>query len=189
MARKETAAGASSPKAAAKPAASRRTARKGGGQAAPDLNPNDSLAYIVREVHRAWMRSLEARISKYGITSGMWWFLRLLWIEDGISQAELSDRLKVMGPTTVRAMDRLEKFGLIRREPSVEDKRKVLIYLTPAGRGLKADLMPVAIEVVNLGTKSLSPAESALARELLRRVLADLNADPQSSRRGAIEAV
>lgn len=141
------------------------------------LRPDQSVGYIVREVHRAFMRSLEARLARHGITSGMWWFLRLLWIEDGVSQAELSDRLNVMGPTTVRAMDRLERFGLITREADEQDKRKVIIRLTEHGRSLERELMPYAVDVNRIGIKNLTELEAQILRTLLQRVLGSLNED------------
>jgi MarR family transcriptional regulator, organic hydroperoxide resistance regulator len=145
-----------------------------------DLPPSKSLGYMVREVHRAFMRSLEARIGKFGITPGMWWFLRLLWIEDGLSQSELSDRLRVMSPTTVRAMDRLEKQGLISRVPSDDDKRKLKIELTEKGRALRQELMPIALEVNRMGTESLTKAEIAVLQELLGRIMQNLLRDQGS---------
>ena len=127
------------------------------------------------------MRSLEPRIAQKGITSGMWWFLRALWMKDGVSQAELCEHLSVMGPTTVRAMDRLERHGLITRTPSADDKRKVLIHLTDEGQGQKAELMPSAIAVSKIANADLSPAEAQLLRQLLKRVQASLLTDSSPS--------
>lgn len=145
--------------------------------AAPSLAPDQSAGYLVREVHRAFMRALESRLNNHGISSGMWWFLRLLWIKDGVSQTVLSEQLGVMGPTTVRAMDRLERFGLITREADLNDKRKAIIKLTEKGRGLERELLPYAIEVNRIGATGLSEVEEQILRTLLQRVLANLNND------------
>ncbi len=136
-----------------------------------NLPTSISIGYQVRETHRALMRLLESRISRAGLTSGMWWFLRALWIEDGISQAELCERLSVMSPTTVRAMDRLEKFGLIERRPSPTDKRKIIIHLTEHGRALQAQMMEEAVAVQEIATHDLSKAEHAELLRLLQKVL------------------
>jgi len=166
-------AGAAKPgKKAEKPAGVRR-----GRGRTPSLPPDKSVGYIVREVHRAMMRSLEARLVHHGISSGMWWFLRLLWIEDGVSQTELSDRLKVMGPTTVRAIERLGRFGLITREPDPKDGRKVIIRLTEKGRDLERELLPHAIEVNEIGTAGITEEEGQTLRALLGRVLDNLTKD------------
>ena len=63
--------------------------------------------------------SLEKRISPHGVTRGQWYFLRVLWEEDGLSQRELSVRVGMMEPTTVIALRSMEKAGLVRRARSV----------------------------------------------------------------------
>src|SRR5215469_12144970 len=51
-----------------------------------------SVGHQIRWTHRALQRALEARIRPYGITLGMWYFLRVLWEEDGPNQRALSER-------------------------------------------------------------------------------------------------
>src|SRR5262245_43196205 len=77
--------------------------------------PIESAGYLVRDAHRAFQKLLEKRIAASGIARGQWYFLRVLWIEDGLSQRELSTRVGMMEPTTVIALRRMEKAGLRRR--------------------------------------------------------------------------
>lgn len=145
-----------------------------------DLPVSISIGYQIRETHRALMRLLESRISRAGLSSGMWWFLRALWVEDGISQAELCERLSVMSATTVRAMDRLEKFGLIERRPSPTDRRKIMIHLTDHGRAMKANMMPEALAVQEIASSTLSKAEHAQLLHLLQKVLTNVLQEEKS---------
>ena len=57
---------------------------------AAEFPPRLSSGYLVRDAHRAFQRLLERRIAVYGVTRGQWYFLRVLWITDGVSQRELS---------------------------------------------------------------------------------------------------
>ena len=57
-----------------------------------DFSLGGSLGYLVRDANRAFQRLLEKRISPHGVTRGQWYFLRVLWEEDGLSQRELSAR-------------------------------------------------------------------------------------------------
>ena len=66
-----------------------------------DFSLGGSLGYLVRDANRAFQRLLERRISPHGVTRGQWYFLRVLWEEDGLSQRELSARVGMMEPTTV----------------------------------------------------------------------------------------
>src|SRR6201990_2229033 len=81
-----------------------------------DLSLGGSLGYLVRDANRAFQRLLEKRITPHGVTRGQWYFLRVLWEEDGLSQRELSSRVGMMEPTTVIALRSIEEAGLLLRE-------------------------------------------------------------------------
>ena len=53
--------------------------------------------------------------------------------EEGLSNAELADRLLVTRPSVSALLDRLERGGFIRRETSPTDRRGIRIYLQPRG--------------------------------------------------------
>src|ERR1700704_3324891 len=106
--------------------------------------PIESAGYLVRDAHRAFQKLLEKRIAAYGITRGQWYFLRVLWIEDGLSQRELSARVGMMEPTTVIALRSMERTGLIRRVRTSEDKRVSHVRLTPKAQRLRNELLALA---------------------------------------------
>jgi DNA-binding MarR family transcriptional regulator len=54
--------------------------------------------------------------------------------EEGLSNAELADRLLVTRPSVSALLDRLERGGFIRRETSPTDRRGIRIYLEQRGR-------------------------------------------------------
>lgn len=151
--------------------------QKKAGTESPYSEWSNSLGYLVRKSFRSVSRALEARTSKYGVTASQWHFLRVLWIEDGISQRELSERVSMREPTTVIAVKRLEKGGLIQRKPSTLDGRKINIYLTPKAKALKAKLMPLVEEVNDLATRGMTAKERSELRRLLGKVNANLEAE------------
>ena len=139
----------------------------------------NSLGYLVRKSFRSVSRALEARTSEYGVTAAQWHFLRVLWIEDGISQRELSQRVSMREPTTVIAVKRLEKAKLITRRQSPEDGRKINIFLTPKAKRLKAKLMPLVEEVNDLATRGMTSKEKSELRRLLSKVNQNLEAEDE----------
>ena len=143
------------------------------GQSIPQAD--DSVGYVVRDVHRAFSRSLQAKIAAHGVSMGQWFFLRALWDEDGLTQRELSQRVGMMEPTTVTALNSMERRGLVERVRNPYDRRKVNIYLTPKGRGLREVLLPCAAEVSDLATRGVDPADLALAIDLLHRMIINLS--------------
>ena len=132
--------------------------------------PENSIGYLLRMGFRGFSTMLERKTSTHGVSSGQWRFLRQLWIEDGPTQRELSVRVGMREPTTVVAVNSLVKSGLAVREPSVEDRRKVHIRLTPLGRSLQATLLPMVADVNDRATKGLTKAEVATLLRLLRHI-------------------
>ncbi len=133
-------------------------------------DPEHSIGFLLRDVHRTLVRVLDERIGQHGITSGMWWFLRALWFEDGLSQSELSERVKVQGPTTVRALDRLQRAGLIERRRSSTDKRMTQVYLSSKGRALEEPLLRYVVEVNEVASHDLTDEEVGNLLTILTKI-------------------
>jgi DNA-binding MarR family transcriptional regulator len=142
-----------------------------------DLPPDQSVGYLVRETHRAFLRALGARVSRHGVSIGMWYFLRALWEEDGLTQRELSRRVRMMEPTTATALESMERRGLISRKRNAQDRRKVNIRLTEEGRRLRDVLLPYAIEVNQVALGGISLRQIPLLREQLAHIKRNLDAD------------
>ncbi len=134
------------------------------------FSPEDSLGFLIRDAHRAFCKQLGAKIADDGVTIGMWFFLRVLWEEDGLSQRELSRRIGMMEPTTVSAIDTMEKRGFVVRQVDKKDKRRRLVQLTPKGRKLKQKLLPLAYDVNLDSAEGFSAAEIETLQNLLSRL-------------------
>ncbi|HUN45084.1 MAG TPA: MarR family winged helix-turn-helix transcriptional regulator [Stellaceae bacterium] len=145
------------------------------------LPPATSVGYLVRQTHRAFMRSLQARIAPHGVSVGMWYFLRVLWEEDGLSQRELSQRVGMMEPTTASALNTMERKGFVRRLRNRADRRIVNVFLTERGRQLREQLLPLAAEVNRVALRDVTGEELARLRAILRKLGVGLEADPELS--------
>lgn len=136
--------------------------------------PDDTIGFLVWDSTRMLTRAFSLRIARYGLSFGLWPFMRTLWSEDGLTQRELSERVRMKGPTTVAAINRLEHNGMVRRVRSKIDARKINVFLTEKGRRTFDRVIP-DIEAVNRqGLTHLSRHEQALMKDLLRRFRADL---------------
>jgi len=140
-----------------------------------DFPPAQSSGYLVRDAHRAFQRLLEKRIAPHGVTRGQWYFLRVLWNEDGLSQRELSTRVGMMEPTTVIALRSMEKSGLIRRVRSTDDKRKTHVWLTPKGKRMRDKLLQVARTITEEAETGVGREDLAVLRRILPRMTANLD--------------
>jgi DNA-binding MarR family transcriptional regulator len=142
---------------------------------ASGLPPALSSGYLVRDAHRAFQRVLERRIARFGVTRGHWYFLRVLWIEDGLTQRELSARVGMMEPTTVIALRGMERAGLVRRVRSREDARRAHVWLTPLGRRLERALLPVARDIVREAEQGIGRRAVAVFRAVIARMTENLD--------------
>ena len=144
-------------------------------QRAGEFPPRLSSGYLVRDAHRAFQRLLERRIAAYGVTRGQWYFLRVLWITDGLSQRELSARVGMMEPTTVIALRSMEKSGLIRRVRGDDDRRKVRVFLTAKAKRLRGELLGVARTITDEAEEGIAPRDLAAFRRIVARMTENLD--------------
>jgi MarR family transcriptional regulator, organic hydroperoxide resistance regulator len=142
---------------------------------AAEFPPRLSSGYLVRDAHRAFQRLLERRISPYGVSRGQWYFLRVLWTNDGLSQRELSARVGMMEPTTVIALRSMEKAGLIHRVRSGDDRRKVRVLLTAKAKRLRNELLGVARTITDEAEEGISARDLASFRRIVARMTANLD--------------
>lgn len=145
-------------------------APKGDATAAELLPFDQSLGYQIRITHLLTQKLLQLNIEPHGVTLGMWYYLRALWDEDGLTQRELSARVGTMEPTTLSALATLERAGFVKRVRNRTDKRKINVRLTPEGRSLKQTMLPIARGVVEVAKTSMSPREVEMFLALLLQV-------------------
>ena len=143
-----------------------------------DFPLETSVGYQIRMVYRAMQRLLQTKIGPHGVTLGMWYYLRALWSEDGLTQRELSHRIGTMEPSTLSAIQIMERNGLVKRVRSREDRRKMHIHLTKKGRDLEKRLMPLAVEVVEASVAGFSPDEVRQLLKFLRSIRDNIEVSP-----------
>jgi MarR family transcriptional regulator, organic hydroperoxide resistance regulator len=134
-----------------------------------------SIGYQIRATHRALQRYLQLKIEPHGIISGSWYYLRALWHKDGLTQRELADEVGIREPTAFKAIKYMESQGLVRRLRSKADRRKIHVWLTPRGKALKDDLIPLARHVVATAARDLTTNEVRTLLQSLGKIHKSLN--------------
>jgi DNA-binding MarR family transcriptional regulator len=89
----------------------------------------------------------------------------------------MRELLRTSGTISFR-IDRLERAGLVRREPDPADGRGVLVALTAEGLRLVETVAPVHLANEERLLRALAPAERAILIRLLRTLLLGLEASP-----------
>lgn len=133
------------------------------------FDPEDTVGFLIWDANRAMNRTFSERIARHGVTLGLWPFLRALWETDGLTQRELSEKVRMKGPTTVAALNKLEDKGLVRREGNKTDARKINVFLTPEGRKVYRKVIPEVEAVNRLCLSDLSEGEQTAFKDMIRR--------------------
>ena len=100
----------------------------------------NSVGYWICTTSHALRRALEAELSQVDLTLRQWEVLACLACEEGLSQAEMADRLGIEPPTLAGVVRRMERDGWLERRSCCNDRRKNRIHSTRACREhLEAD--------------------------------------------------
>ena len=88
----------------------------------------EMVARRMKQIHRDTLRDTDLTPPQYSVLS-------LLWQRDGRPFKELASATFCSPATMTGIVDTLEKKGLVTREPNPDDRRSLLVRLTPVGEG------------------------------------------------------
>jgi len=100
----------------------------------------ESLHLLLWQVIRQHFIRHHYLLSKIGLHKGQPPILGMLWEKDGLTQKEIAEKLRLKPSTVTAVLKRMEKAGLLKREPDPKDMRISRVYLTKKGRDLKKDV-------------------------------------------------
>lgn len=103
------------------------------------MTPTFTETYLGRwiaRIYRATQSFMAERLRGTGIGHGQFPFLRFLAHRDGVCQDEIARGLHFDKGTATRALQKLERAGLVRRRGDTADARRHLVSLTARGRAL-----------------------------------------------------
>ncbi len=135
-----------------------------------------SLGYQVNHLARLLERTLRLRIAEYGVVPGQFPALLALYERDGQTQAELCQLVRIEQPTMANTLNRMQRDGLIVREPDPSDGRRSLIRLTARARDLESRLVAVADEVNEVATGGLDTDQVHALMAAVSLAIANLEA-------------
>jgi MarR family transcriptional repressor of emrRAB len=134
---------------------------------------NRLFFFVFKELDEVYSRHL----AQFGFNSSSFLALAMLLSSENnrLNPCDLSDALIASRTNVTRLTDELVNAGWIDRKPSMEDRRRVELSLTEAGRALVLKVLPVVWKLIEQQWTDFSPAEVAEFDRLLRKMLAGLN--------------
>lgn len=138
--------------------------------------PMRTPGHFISRVHRAMTRIGDARLKALGFATAQLPVLGALHGGEKRSQTDLARFAKVEQPTMAQLLARMERDGLVSREPDPDDRRSSLISLTPQAR----ERLPAGREILLQGNREMtagfSEEEVETLISLLERVLSNVEA-------------
>ncbi|BAZ65510.1 MAG: MarR family transcriptional regulator [Pelatocladus maniniholoensis HA4357-MV3] len=134
----------------------------------------ETIGYQMVLVSKAHRNLVSTALAELGLYLGQEILLMHLWEKDGLTQSELTERLKIEPPTLTKMLNRMEKCGLLQRCRCSEDARSYRVYLTEAGQALQQPVHQLWHEVEKRILTNLTFEERLLFRRLLMQVRSNL---------------
>lgn len=127
--------------------------------------------YLLRTVSNAVSQEFARRVTSQGVTVAEWAMLRSLYDCDGMAPSALAQKMSMTKGAISKLADRLLEKGLIERVGSPDDKRRLSLSLSTAGREQVPLLADLADENDAAFFGILTPAEQGRLRDVLRALI------------------
>jgi MarR family transcriptional regulator, organic hydroperoxide resistance regulator len=136
--------------------------------------PRVGLGALLRNADMTFNRLLREELSRHDVSFSQFQHLWQLWQSDGLAQVELSRRIGIETASSTAVIEQLEKRGLIARARDAQDRRRINVTLTPAGRALQRPLTECAAAVNTLARRGLTQAQVAMLFDVVETIIGNL---------------
>lgn len=139
---------------------------------APEEMTDDqmSIDFLIAQVGRMHHKRAHALLEDLGLYHGQPRLLFLLWREEGQTQSELADRLRVRPSTMTKMLQRLTEAGFVERRRDPHDQRVLRVYLSEAGYAVQDQMRQVWEQMEREALEGFTPEEQEELRRFLIRI-------------------
>ncbi|HET9752988.1 MAG TPA: MarR family winged helix-turn-helix transcriptional regulator [Myxococcales bacterium] len=134
------------------------------------------MGLLIAAARRQMKRVVEERVRPHGLTPQQFWLLVNIDEAEGPSLGEMAHRLRMDAPSASRAVAKLLRSKLVKTQGDRGDRRRLRLWLTPAGKAKIGDLRALAAELRGGTVHGLTRNEEETLRVLLRKIVLNLDA-------------
>ncbi|WP_156680784.1 MarR family winged helix-turn-helix transcriptional regulator [Sphingomonas profundi] len=127
------------------------------------------IDYLIRMIRMREIYAVELMLAPIGLSLSAWYPLTVLQLEDGMSQRELGLRLNLKDAAIGKALDALERAGLVIRKKDKTDRRKALVFLTSKGKTASKQVAKMRAKFQAVAVGGFSEAEKEQFRDMLEK--------------------
>ena len=140
------------------------------------LKLENQLCFPVYAASRLITREYQPFLDSIGITYPQYLVLMVLWEKDNIPVNYIAKKLILKTNTITPLLKRMEQLGLIKRNRSEKDERKVIVILTEKGVNLKSKAAKIPEELAKiLSTSEMKLDDLIKLKESLNSIISFLS--------------
>lgn len=109
------------------------------------------------------------------ITPEQWMLLVHLWQKDGRNQNEIAQSCAKDKTTITRAIDNLEKLGMVERVKDKVDGRVNNIFLTEKAKEMQAEVIPVIQQTIEQAQEGIGLYDIEITKDTLKKIYQNLS--------------
>lgn len=136
-----------------------------------------SLGYLLNTSARLIKRKLDIQLKNYDITTAQWAALKLLSMEDNLSQAEIADKLNADRATCGAVIDKLISKGLLQKELFENDRRSFRVKILPPALTIVKEVTLLAENVNISAVEGLSDNEINILTQCLTTIISNMGGE------------
>ncbi len=141
------------------------------------LKLENQICFPIYAASRLITREYQPLLDELGLTYPQYLALMVLWEHDSLSVNDIGQKLLLNTNTVTPLLKRMEAQGLVARQRSADDERRVIVSLTPQGRALQEQAAAIPAQLV-AGLNADDVDEQALHAMLaqLQKIIQHLSA-------------
>ncbi len=140
------------------------------------------LADILLYLQRCFLTNLSCELSRGHVSFAQFFLLGALNGGEALTMSEIAARMRHTTAAATGLVDRLECLGCVERAHATDDRRKVLVRITPRGSALVGRIKDDMIHNLNTTMTHLTPAEQRAWLQVYRKVHRVVQAQPSKSK-------
>ncbi|MDQ0971130.1 MarR family 2-MHQ and catechol resistance regulon transcriptional repressor [Neobacillus niacini] len=128
------------------------------------------LLRVWMKASKAVVENIQRDIESHKISNENFMILELLYSKGPHPVQKISEILSIPSGSITYVVDKLEKKGLVERQPNPNDRRASNVVLTEEGRALFDEIFPKHVATISQNLSFVSNDEKELLIDLLKRI-------------------
>lgn len=137
---------------------------------------SDSVLIALRKIIQAIDLNSRQLVKRVGLTGPQLVILKSIFTAGRVSAGDVAKRVSLSQGTVTGILERMENRGLVMRQRGRQDKRRVMVQVTEAGKILLENAPPVMQENFLKKFNKIDPWEQTMILSALQRLVSMMDA-------------